>query len=608
MAYTNRGSHNYTETHDINNTHRVVTSGMDFNCESGIYGVANLNEIRPFFNQPWKTYFLSTISSVNDNKISYRGTRPTGEIVEGEEQTVNYSIMGFPAINYCIGNHIFKNPDTNYTISVNGIATFPVFREGDEESINNYIETGDDSGALNYDFLHSTKCNFFVTNNGDRISLKIRPQENDKTILLDSTKLIFHSDIPLTSDKQTTISSYEYNTTWNSVTSGMSIVTAQGLINTLELTIEGYYKNELVCTLKAKMKKGVVAGIGSPSCTPIIAIDNDYKLYCSTDNMFDDISTPEDDYSDATGNNNDGSSFGGLSNLVPTYKISKQALNDLGRFIWTDNAFTNIKLLNNSPIDNILSLMYMPVDITNGSASNVILGNIDTNISGVKLEQTMIKKTYAQFIMPRYNNGFLAFEPYTSVSLYLPFVGMTELQPKDVCGYEITIEYAFDIVCGSFGVFVYTSKGGGKTLIFTSQGECCVNIPLSSSNLSNFQASLLQSGVSLIGDVATKNVGGASSELVNIATAQNKPSTFGSPSSMIGALCPSYCYYIVRTPIILLPENFAHTKGYICMDTYKMSDLKGFTVLSSDIDLSGFNATEIEKTELINILTSGFYL
>lgn len=599
MAYTNSGSHNYTETHDVNNTHRVVTSGMDFNCESGIYGVANLNEIRPFFNQPWKTYFLTTIISVDDKKISYRGTRPTGEIVEGEAQTVNYSIMGFAAINYCIGNHIFNNTDTNYTISVNGIATFPVFREGDNGSINNYIETGDDSGALNYDLLHGVKTNFFLTNNGDRISLKIVPQNDGTIILLDKTIITFDPKVPMVHTVTKTITSFEFNTSWGMYGIG---------INTLNVTIEGYYKENKVCTLTAVMKKGVVLGIGNPSCTPIKAIDNDYKLYCSTNNMFDDISTPEEDSSDATGNNNDGSSFGGLSNLVPTYKISKQALNDLGRFIWTDNAFSNIKLLNNSPIDNILSLMYMPVDITNGSASNVILGNIDTNISGVKLEQTMIKKTYAQFTMPRYNNGFLAFEPYTSVSLYLPFVGMTELQPKDVCGYEITIEYAFDIVCGSFGVFVYTSKGGGKTLIFTSQGECCVNIPLSSSNLSNYQASLLQTGVSLIGDVATKNVGGASSDIVNIATAQNKPSTFGSPSSMIGALCPSYCYYIVRTPIILLPENFAHTKGYICMDTYKMSDLKGFTKLSNDVDLSGFDCTESELERLRSILTSGFYM
>lgn len=608
MAYTNSGSHNYTEIHDINDTHRVVTSGMDFNCESGIYGVAISSEVRPFFNQPWQTYLLSTISSIDDNRISYRGTRSSGEVIEGESQTINYSIMGGSSVSYCIGNHIFQNTDINYTISVNGIATFPVFLEDDEESINNYIATGDDSGALNYDLLHGTKCNFFVTNNGDRISLKIRPQDNDKVILLDSTTLIFHSDIPLTSDKQKTISSYEYNTTWDSVTSGMSIVTAQALINTLELTLEGYYKNELVCTLKAKMKKGVVAGIGNPSCTPIIAIDNDYKLYCSTDNMFDDISTPSDDVSDATDNNNDGSSFGGFSSLTSTYKVSKQALNDLGRFIWQDDAFKNIKLLNNSPLENIISIIYMPIDINNGTDNRISLGNITTNISGLLLNQNMTKINIATFTMPLFNNGFLAYEPYTSISLYLPFVGMIDLQPKDVCGYTITIDYAFDVVFGSFAVFVYTSKGGGKTLIYTSQGDCSVNIPLSSSNHSNMQSSLLQAGVGLVSDVATKNAIGVVNDISNIATIQNHTSTFGSPSSMVGALSPNYCYYIARTPIINLPENFAHTKGFICMETYKLSDLKGFTKLSIDLDLSGFNATDKEKSELINILTTGFYL
>ena len=599
MAYAKKGLFTYVQNGYSQQSTFIVTCSVE--TTNGLYGIVTEKTVKPFFGISYTGLFLDKIKSIDNKTITYNcHNGNNNKNYDGTAKEISCpSVWSGTAVSAIYGTNTWTKDDVG-SIVCTGTASFPLFRDTDIESINNYIETGDDSGAVNYDDLHGVKTNFFLTNNGDRISLKIVPQNDGTLILLDKTIISFKPDVPLINTVTKTITSFEFNTSWESM---------YGIgVNTLNVTIEGYYKENKVCTLTAIMKKGVVLGLGNPICTPIKAIDNDYKLYCSTNNMFDDISTPEEDSSDATGNNNDGSSFGGLSNLVPTYKISKQALNDLGRFIWTDNAFSNIKLLNNSPIDNILSLMYMPIDITNGSASNVILGNIDTNISGVKLEQTMIKKTYAQFIMPRYNNGFLAFEPYTSVSLYLPFVGMTELQPKDVCGYEITIEYAFDIVCGSFGVFVYTSKGGGKTLIFTSQGECCVNIPLSSSNLSNFQASLLQSGVSLIGDVATKNVGGASSELVNIATAQNKPSTFGSPSSMIGALCPTYCYYIVRTPIILLPDNFAHTKGYICMDTYKMSDLKGFTILSSDIDLSGFNATEIEKTELINILTSGFYL
>ena len=75
----------------------------------------------------------------------------------------------------------------------------------------------------------------------------------------------------------------------------------------------------------------------------IFIVDN-----CSTDNSFDDITTPSDDGSDATDNPNDGSEFTGFSNLCQTYKVSKQALGDLGRYLWNQSIFSDIKLLNNS--------------------------------------------------------------------------------------------------------------------------------------------------------------------------------------------------------------------------------------------------------------------
>lgn len=612
MAYTTSGYHDLIETWQSGNNTSTKHQRIDVSTTGkGLYGIAQYTTFAPYLGKTINTYLLNIIKSVDETPVYYNCLKVDGSEVKGSSTTVDYrGLTANSAIFYVIGTFTFDNGQTGSSrllIVDSGGCTIPVFDEKDNESINRYIETGDDSGAVNYDELHGSKCDFYLTNNGDRISLKIKPQKDSDIILCDSATLTFHSGVPLTTDKTISVSGYEFNTTWDSITSGMSVLTSQKLLNTLEVTINGYYKNELVCILKAEIKKGFVMGIGNPTCTPIIGIDNDYRLYCSTNNMFDDISTPEDNESDATGNNSDGSAFGGIANLSPTYKISKTALNDLGRFIWNDNIFDNIKLLNNSPLENIISLIYMPVDIT-GVADNVVLGNINTRVSGVRIDKNMTKINVASFTMPLFNNGFLAYEPYTSISLYLPFVGMIDLQPKDVCGYTINIDYAFDVVYGSFGVFVYTSKGGGKTLIYSSQGECSVNIPLSSSNQSNVQASIMQSGVGLVSDIASKNVLSAVNDVMNIATVQNHTTTFGTPSSMVGALCPTTCYYIARTPIISLPDNFAHTKGYICMNSYKLKELKGFTKLTNDVDLSGFNCTNNELERLRSILVSGFYL
>lgn len=483
--------------------------------------------------------------------------------------------------------------------------TIPVFEIDDEESIDAWVEFGDDSGALNYDTLHNTLVDYFLTNNGDRITLEWKPQEEDRTPKVTNTRISFHSSIPLTTDYVYLNNSDSYSTTWDYIQDAISGIHPDIVVDDLTVTIDILWNDEEVGQLKARIVKGTL--IFQTICQPIVDESAGYRLFCATDNRYDDITTPTQDESDATGNDEDGSTFGGFDNLLTSYQISKQALSDLGSFIWKNSIFDDIKLLNNSPIENIVACHYMPCSIC-GSNANIVLGNVTTNVSGVKLSQNMIKKQVASFGIPRFDSTFLAYEPHTSISLFLPFVGMIALQPKDVCGYTVTIEYAFDVVCGSFGVMVYTSKGGGKTLIYSSQGMCAVTIPLTSSNQAQVQASILSSGVGLVGDAISKNVMGGATDLLNIATVQNHSSTFGSPSSMIGALSPKYCYYIARVPITRLPSNFAHTKGYICMTTYKMSELKGFTKLTNDVDLSGYTLTSNELERLRGILTSGFYL
>ena len=537
-------------------------------------------------------YFTVLAEDENHNRGSiaeYRATSQTGYVTEPLTLNRTYTTSdfgGYPSLS-----------DYGYAYDRVDNMTFPIF--ANLEDYRYFAETGDDSNALNYADLHSTKCDFYLTNNGERITIKHvwqdPSQENTK---ITSVSYMYKEPLFDTYHTITVGQEIDLNTTWDNLTNK--------LVSKLDITIIAYNNLVELCVLKATIKRKLL-GLGTISAVATVSEDNGYHLFCTTDNSFDEIGEDSYEDSDASENDNDGSQFGGFSNLCCTYMLSKTALNDLGSFIWNNSIFDNIKNMNNSPLENIISCHYMPYEFS-GTQNKIVIGNIETNVSGVKITQNMVKQNYASFEMPKVNTGFLGYEPYTTVTLYLPFIGMIDLKPNDVCGYTVSIDYVFDFVVGSFGVMVYTSKGGGKTLIYSSQGTCSVDIPLTASNKAQVQSAILQSGVNLVGDIGTKNVGGAINDLMSTATIQNHSTTFGSPSSMVGALSPQYCYYVLRTPIVNLPSNFAHTKGYICMMTYTMSELKGFTKLSNDVDLSGFNATEIEKEELINILTSGFYL
>ena len=571
---------------DSANTRLYCTARLSYNViNAGIktpyYGVLVLKSNSPF------EYTRLYVDSLG-RESSYTGTIDElgiGQVpVNGYVKASNQGIVS--------GSYDYEIIST--------IDNIPVFDIDDTESINNYIETGDYSNALNQRQLDGSACDIYLTNNGDRIEFNTVPQKENATELLYTHIVVnlgnpsnYSFNIPVTG---------RYTTSWDGLIS--SPIQIQININSIDI----YDGAKILASFKdVKLTRKLLGVLGSISVKPSSATSNGYNLYTTTDNSFDDIGENSDDDSDATDNSEDGSSFGGFSNLTCTYKISKTALSDLGSFIWKNSIFDDIKLINNSPIENIVACHYMPCKI-DGSNATIVLGNIETNVSGDKLPQNMIKVNVASFTMPKVNTGFLGYEPYTSVSLYLPLVGMIELQPKDVCGYTVSIDYVFDVVCGSFGVMVYTSKGGGKTMLYSSHGTCNVTIPLTASNNSQVQSALLQSGVSLIGNATAKDVGGVLSDTFNMLTTQNHSNTFGSPSSMVGALTPQYCYYIIRTPIISLPRNFAHTKGYMCMGCYKLSELSGFTKLTNDVDLTGFDCTNNELERLRSILVSGFYL
>lgn len=565
-----------------------ITSTGRIYCVAGQATGIHNTSTNPFYGY---VIIRSTERFSGSLTIGYQdGSTSTSQIDPTYDTTMGVSwVDGGTITSELIGQ---TNPNQRVEV-LRTLTDIPIFDVNDTESIENFIETGDDSGALNNDYLHSAKTHIYCSNNGDRITFKSVP------IYKGGDKKLAYNDIwfrgSFSQIKMPLVG--EVSTSWDKLDRGLT---------TLEGTLIISKDNTELATFSIKLTRKLLGIFGDTTVSPEKAENNGYLFSGTSDNQFDDVGEDSTDNSDSTDNPSDGSNFGGFSNLCASYKITKQALNDLGNFIWNNNIFDNIKLLNTSPIENLVSLMYMPIDI-GGINQKITLGNIETNVSGSLLTQNMKKINVATFTIPYYNTGFLNFEPYTSVALYLPLVGMVSLQPRDVVGYTISIDYAFDIVVGSFGVYVYTSKGGGKTLIYSSQGTCSITIPLTASNQAQVQASILQSGVGLASNIIEKDVVGSINSAMDIATTQNHSSTFGSASSMVGALSPSSCYYIIRTPIVSIPSTFAHTYGWVCMQSFKLSEISGYTEVDQ-VDLTGLYAMNEELNELESILKNGFYI
>lgn len=321
------------------------------------------------------------------------------------------------------------------------------------------------------------------------------------------------------------------------------------------------------------------------------------------------IVTSDDDegYSDDKDedeNDNDTSDVSsGIGVLTTTFKMTKDRLQQLGRFLWGSNIFDNFSLICNNPIENIISCKSIPLSL-DGSTQKIILGNVDTGVNGDKVSNNFAKQNIGSIaIIEKYHN-FLDYAPYTNVIIYLPYVGFKELDTNLVMGKTLSISYTVDIITG--GCLCQITSNNVK--LYEFNGNMGIDIPITASNRAQVEAGYISSGIGIASSVASGNIVGAVTSLINSAESQYHYASTSSPNPMCVASTNRTCYVILDRPTYQTLKSFNHTRGKKCYLTKTINTLKGYTICDEHIDLSGIRATDSEKEELIKILSSGFFV
>lgn len=321
------------------------------------------------------------------------------------------------------------------------------------------------------------------------------------------------------------------------------------------------------------------------------------------------IVTSDDDegYSDDKDNDendNDTSDVSsGIGVLTTTFKMTKDRLQQLGRFLWGSNIFDNFSLICNNPIENIISCKSIPLSL-DGSTQKIILGNVDTGVNGDKVSNNFTKQNIGSITINEKYNNFLDYAPYTNVIIYLPYVGFKELDTNLVMGKTLSISYTVDIITG--GCLCQIKSNNVK--LYEFNGNLGIDIPITASNRAQVEAGYISSGIGIASSVASGNIVGAVTSLINSAESQYHYASTSSPNPMCVASTNRTCYVILDRPTYQTLKSFNHTRGKKCYLTKTINTLNGYTICDEHIDLSGISATDSEKEELIKILSSGFFV
>ena len=302
--------------------------------------------------------------------------------------------------------------------------------------------------------------------------------------------------------------------------------------------------------------------------------------------------------------------------LVTIWKPNISQLHSLGNKLWSKDFIDNIVKSFYSPMDSIVTLNIVPSinKVQTGATANIKLGNYDTGIPAPIVTSQFIEVDMGTYTITKYWASALDYNPYTTISLFLPYIGFTKLSPDDVMGKTIHVVYKCDIVTGQLNAMVSVKTDTGENVLYTQTGNFSMNVPVTGANYTNVYKAAIQASVGILSAGSAVATGGAA----GLATAANDLGQavsgvasskidyqHGSSSNMsAGYLGVQKCYLVISRPRQSLAENYNSFVGYPSNITSTLGSLKGFTQVES-IHLENIPATDEEKSEIEQLLKAG---
>ena len=328
--------------------------------------------------------------------------------------------------------------------------------------------------------------------------------------------------------------------------------------------------------------------------------------------------------------------------FVRAYQPTQEQLVALSNYLWSE-AFSvdTLKKLFADPMESLIGLSMIPVTPSVAENQPILFGNITTDITANKILSQYVIFDCGEITLNEYFGGSLDYDPYTHIDIYLPFINMQTLNTNDVMGAKLHLKYYIDIVTGSCVALLKVDKSNLNSIIYSWNGNCAMQIPVSAGN----NTSYLQSVLGITASIATTAVTAYATKGASVA-AQAKMKTasevaqsysmtqaaltgsiIGTAESVAGGVSQMHTtiqrggtmsgnlgfistlrpYIIITRPKQCYPRNFNTFEGQPSYVTNTLGNLSGYTKVYS-IHLQNITATVEELNEIETLLKNGVIL
>lgn len=309
--------------------------------------------------------------------------------------------------------------------------------------------------------------------------------------------------------------------------------------------------------------------------------------------------------------------------IIGLFAPSAAQMQALASYMWTDfggqgtttedilkEIVEALKRSISNPLDYVIGLNIIPSQgLSIGESAVIRFGFISSGVSMPRLSNQYFTVDCGSLDFdPICGDTFLDYAPYSKFSIYLPYIGVKEVDANDFVGHTIGVVYHGDTVTG--GVTAYITKDG--SVMYQYSGCCALNIPLSSDNWGNTISGAVQIATSIVGAAASGGAAGIAQAAVSgVASVAANPSMLspqvahsGAVSGGAGCMAVQYPFVIREAVRFHSTEYFNTLAGYPAFYYRSLAEVSGYTKVL-EIHLRGMTATQEEVDEIETILKQG---
>ena len=335
---------------------------------------------------------------------------------------------------------------------------------------------------------------------------------------------------------------------------------------------------------------------------------------------------------------------GGVGGLVSVYNPTYSELSAFAQWLWVTYADATIDKIWNNPFDGIISLHELYATPNVGGRKYIKSGFLVSPVEADTIPDRYSEINCGTAIFPEYYGNYLDYSPYSKALVYLPFIGIEELNVDDIVGHAVNITYRVDSYSGACIALITCAKEGSSAILYQFCGNCSVQLPIAGGTQAAIKAAQISAGAyqnayhvagiaglaggiaSGVGSLLMGNIGGllgsavhglgsyasnqamgnanAISQTVSAKSSVQHSGQFGESFGAMGNKKP---YMIIKRPVQVEVPNYQDEYGYPAHKYVTIGECTGYLRCRA-VHVASARATDEERQRIEKALTEGVFM